>query len=219
MTNEVIPAGSFGQWLRAMRAVLRDEQDADVPCGDCVGCCVSSYPIPLRPRDAVARAQVPEQYLLPAPGRDPDHLLMGFREDGSCPFLAHRSCSIYADRPQTCRDYDCRIYAATGTIVAGDRPVIAARAQAWRFTYAGREDQIAQAALRQAALFIQTWRGRFPVAMRAGQPTATAVMAIKTYEVFLAQPDDHCDPAVAALVSRVVDAARAFDIRPAGANS
>jgi uncharacterized protein len=213
MIEEVISAGSFGQWLRAMRAVLRDEQDADVPCGDCVGCCVSSYPIPLRPGDAVARAQVPEQYLLPAEGRAPERLLMGFREDGSCPFLAQHSCSIYADRPQTCRDYDCRIYTATGLAAAGERPVIAARVRRWRFTYVSAADQSAQAALLQGAQFIQTWRSRFPAAMRAGQPTATAVLAIKTYEVFLEQPDANCDAAVIALVSRVVNAARAFDTR------
>ena len=213
MTEEFVPAGSFGQWLRAMRAVLRDEQDADVPCGDCVGCCVSSYPIPLRPTDRVAREQVPEQFLLPVEGQTPNHLLMGFRDDGSCPFLTQRSCSIYADRPQTCRDYDCRIYAATGMSVAGDRPVIAARVQAWRFTYAGAEDQDAQAALLRAARFIQKWRGSFPVAMRAGQPTATAVLAIKTYDVFLEQTDTQCDAAVAAVVSLVLNAARGFDAR------
>ena len=59
-----VDAGSFGEWLAAMRAVLRGERDADVPCGDCIGCCVSSYPIPLRPEDVRARAEVPEQFLL-----------------------------------------------------------------------------------------------------------------------------------------------------------
>ena len=127
-------AGPFSDWLQAMRAVLRDEQHADVPCGDCVGCCVSSYPIPLRPSDRVAQEQVPEQYLLDAPGGKPGHLLMGFRDDGSCPFLVSRSCSIYADRPQTCRDYDCRIYAAAGLVPDGDRTAIERRVREWEFT-------------------------------------------------------------------------------------
>jgi hypothetical protein len=134
-----VAAGAFGEWLAAMRRVLRGEQDADVPCGSCVGCCVSSYPIPLRPEDELARTQVPEQWLL-GPARAGERWLMGFREDGSCPFLSQRCCSIYAGRPQTCRDYDCRIYAAAGLLPDGGRPVIAERVGAWEFGFSSRQD-------------------------------------------------------------------------------
>lgn len=210
-----IDAGPFSQWLRNMRAVLRDEQDADVPCGDCVGCCVSSYPIPLRPADRVAQDQVPEQFLLQVPGQRSGHLLMGFRDDGSCPFLSGRACSIYADRPRTCRDYDCRIYAAAGLTPAGDRPVIRDRVASWRFSFPARQDEVESAAVRRAAEFITRHQQLFPAAMRAGSPTATAVLAIKSYALFLL-PDAAVSSdgsGFVALVEQVAAAARAFDAR------
>jgi Fe-S-cluster containining protein len=32
--------------------------------------------------------------------------------DKNCPFLSDKGCTIYASRPQVCRDYDCSIHAA-----------------------------------------------------------------------------------------------------------
>jgi len=201
-----VAAGAFGEWLAAMRRVLRGEQDADVPCGGCVGCCVSSYPIPLRTEDELARAQVPEQWLL-GPARAGERWLMGFREDGSCPFLSERCCSIYAGRPQTCRDYDCRIYTAAGLLPDGERPVIAERVGAWEFGFSSGQESADADAVRRAAQFIRTNQALFPPALRAGSATATAVLAVKTYPLFHGAtpvaPED--------MVSRVVEAARAFD--------
>jgi len=195
-----------------MRAVLRGEQDADVPCGTCVGCCVSSYPIPLRPEDKLARAQVPEQWLL-GPAEPGERWLMGFREDGSCPFLKGSSCSIYAGRPQTCRDYDCRIYAAAGLLPDGDRPAIAERVGAWEFVFSSAEESAAAAAVRRAAQFIRANPALFPPAMRAGSATAAAVLAVKAYPLFLAANPGTPEETV----SRIVETVRFFDaaVRPA----
>ena len=52
---------------------------------------------------------------------------------GHCPMLVDHQCSIYDDRPRTCRTYDCRIFPAAG--VANDDPGkerIAERAVWWR---------------------------------------------------------------------------------------
>jgi uncharacterized protein len=182
-----IDAGNFLAWLDAMQAVLRGAQDADVPCGDCVGCCVSSYPIPLRVTDEAARAAVPEQHLI-GPANPGEKWLMGFRDDGSCPFLVERACTIYAQRPRTCRDYDCRIYAAAGVMPDGERPVIERRVRAWQFRFPTEKDQQGAAAVAKAAEFIRSRRELFPAAMRAGSATAAAVMAIKSYALFLAPP-------------------------------
>lgn len=201
-------AGAFGDWLREMRAVLRGERDADVPCGPCVGCCVSSYPIPLRPGDELARREVPEQWLIgatPAGG----NWLMGFREDGSCPFLRDRCCSIYSGRPQTCRDYDCRIYAAAGLMPDGERPVIADRVRAWEFSFSTGDEHLEADAVRRAAHFIRAHQEHFPAAMRAGSATAAAVLAVKSYEIFLAPVTTVEDT-----VHRVIEAVRAFDAGP-----
>ncbi|MGC4029619.1 MAG: YkgJ family cysteine cluster protein [Steroidobacteraceae bacterium] len=201
-----VDAGPFGEWLAAMRAVLRGERSADVPCGSCVGCCVSSYPIPLRPGDEVAREQVPEQWLL-EPALPGERWLMGFREDGSCPFLEAKCCSIYADRPQTCRDYDCRIYAAAGLMPDGDRPVIAERVRAWEFAFSSEQERRDAEAMRCAARFIRQHQAQFPQAMRAGSATAAAVLAVKTYVLFVSTD---MGP-TAEMVGRVIDAAKAFD--------
>jgi hypothetical protein len=201
-----VAAGAFGEWLAAMREVLRGERDADVPCGSCVGCCVSSYPIPLRPEDELARTQVPEQWLL-GPARAGERWLMGFREDGSCPFLSQRCCSIYAGRPQTCRDYDCRIYAAAGLLPDGGRPVIAERVGAWEFGFSSRQDNADAEAVRQAAQFIRANQALFPPAMRAGSATAAAVLAVKTYPLFHGGISGTAQD----MVLRVMEAARDFD--------
>jgi uncharacterized protein len=194
-------AGSFGDWLAQMRAVLRGGQDADVPCGDCVGCCVSSYAIPLRPTDRVALEQVPSEFLhLPA-GAGTAH--MGYRSDGCCPMLHDGRCSIYADRPRTCRDYDCRIYAATGLLPDGNRPAIASRVLEWQFSFADAEDQRAVAALRRAARFLQDHREEIPREWQPATAATIAVLAVKTCDLFRA-PDD---PPLGAIVAL----AREFD--------
>jgi uncharacterized protein len=178
-----IPAGSFDNWLENMRAVLRGAQSADVPCGDCVGCCVSSYQIPLRPDDRVALDSVPAEHLH-LPVRPGALARMGHRADGTCPMLCGGKCSIYADRPQTCRDYDCRIYAATGLLPDGDRPVIRERVLAWRFSFDSPEARAAADALRRAAGFISANSSQLPDGLRPGSAAGAAVMAVKCLELF-----------------------------------
>jgi len=203
-------AGAFGAWLAAMRGVLKGERPADVPCDGCVGCCVSSYAIALRPGDQAALAAVPAIHLrIPVGG---GLAFMAHREDGTCPMLEAGRCAIYADRPQTCRDYDCRIYAATGLLPDGERPVIRERVLEWRFDFANGEEQRQQAALRRAAAFIQAHAASFPVAMRAHSAAAAAVLAVKTWSLFAHEKGDEATaPSPDEQVRRVLEAARAFD--------
>jgi uncharacterized protein len=206
-----IPAGDFGEWLEVMRAVLRGERDADVPCGGCVGCCVSSYPIPLRPTDRVALEEVPPGHLR-LPSEEGALARMGYRADGSCPMLRQGACSIYRDRPQTCRDYDCRIYTAAGLFPDGERPIIRQRVSDWQFEFASRQASACSQALRQAVEFIRCHSAEFPVPMRATSATAAAVLAVKTYELFLAANDAAVgEPSRQPTVQHVVEAARSFD--------
>jgi hypothetical protein len=211
----VVEAGPFAEWLTAMRAVLRGERDADVPCGECVGCCVSSYPIPLRPSDHVALDKVPARHLhLPS---EPGGLArMGHGQDGHCPMLCAGKCSIYADRPRTCRDYDCRIYAAAGLLPDGVRPVIQERVLAWRFDPGSADDEAAAEAIRAAAQFIRRHADAFPPAMRAGSATAAAVLAVKTYEVFAGASDRAAaQEGTGQTIERVMATAHAFDLAAA----
>jgi Fe-S-cluster containining protein len=183
-TSTTVAAGPFGIWLAAFRASLHGEGGTDVPCGDCDGCCVSSYSILVRPEDKQALNAIPATLLANAPSLGPGIKAMGYLPNGKCPMLSAGKCSIYAARPQTCRDYDCRIFAAAGLEAGVDKVVINRRVRAWRFTYPTDADKVAHSAVRAAAAFIKdnkaSFQGRVPTA-----PSGIAVLAIKSFSVFL----------------------------------
>lgn len=204
-----VAAGPFGYWLSQARASLLGDGGAEVPCGDCRGCCISSYFIPLRPQDAAAAALVPEEFLVNAPGLAPGHTMMGYLPDGSCPMLAAGNCSIYRQRPQTCRDYDCRIFAAAGIEAGSGKSVINQRIREWRFSYPTQQDRQAHGAVLAAAAFIQEKKSCFPGGRAPTAPTGIAVLAIKTYAVFLeADVQTKSDVEIAAAI---IAASRQFD--------
>jgi hypothetical protein len=99
--------------------------------------------------------------------------------------LAEGKCSIYAARPQTCRDYDCRIFAAAGIEAGIDKVVINRRVRAWRFTYPTQADRAAHDAVLAAASFIQKSKASFPGGRAPTVPSGIAVLAIKAYAIFL----------------------------------
>ena len=137
---------------------------------------------------------------------------MGYREDGTCPMLHAGKCSIYADRPQTCRDYDCRIFAAAGLDAGGeDKHVINRRVRAWRFTYSTDAEREAHDAVRKTARFIRDNKECFPGGRAPTTPSGIAVLALKTYTVFLdskTQTNSGEETAAA-----IVAASREFDTR------
>ena len=187
-TDNLVAAGPFGSWLTQARAALRGDGGMDVPCGDCVGCCTSGYSVQLRPQDARALAKVPAEFLVSAAGFPAGHMTMPALADGSCPMLAAGKCTIYRERPQTCLDYDCRVFAAAGIDAGGeDKVVINRRVRAWRFTYPTAADKLAHDAVRSAATFIQERRASFTTRVPTA-PMGIAVLAIKVYKIFL-EPD------------------------------
>jgi Fe-S-cluster containining protein len=205
--ENAVPAGPFGSWLAQFRASLRGNQGSQVPCGDCTGCCISGYSIQLRPRDERALARIPAELLVRAPGFPRGHLTMAPRPDGVCPMLNAAGCSIYADRPQTCLDYDCRIFTAAG--VEAGKTVIDRRVRAWRFTYPTEDDRRAHAAVLAAAAFIRGKRESFPANRAPTAPTGIAVLAIKAYAVFLDENVQRRSDAE--IAAEIVEASRAFD--------
>jgi uncharacterized protein len=207
---EPIDAGEFGQWVEAMTATLRGTSGSDVPCGTCVGCCSSHWPVVLRPEDHAVAARVPH-YLVLEPDDAPEGLrYMGYRADGTCPMLKSGQCSVYAIRPQTCRDFDCRIFAAAGLRSAGEsKPLINARIQRWRFQYTSPEAEAAHTAMRAAADFIRTAAAVPGVPALPTSPIAIAGLAFKAHRVFLTESATHDPPAQ--LAQRLLDASRRFD--------
>ncbi len=210
VADEVVAAGPFGAWLARMRDSLRGDGGTDVPCGDCVGCCVSSYYIPVRPGDALARLRIPPAMLVRAAGQPPGSAMMKYKDDGLCPMLSDCKCTIYDVRPQTCRDYDCRIFAAAGFDAGGpDKHVINRRVRAWRFSYPTADDEASHRAVLAAARFIQTKRDAFPSNRAPTAATGIAVLAIKSYGVFLEAAASPANDAATALA--IIEASRKFD--------
>lgn len=119
-------------------------------------------------------------------------------------------CMIYPQRPQTCRDYDCRFFAAAGIDAGGpERSIINTRVRQWRFSYPTPADRRAHDAVRSAAAFIQREAPRFPAGFAPTRPTGVAVLAVKTHGIFLAQASATSDPDH--LAKAIVEAGERFD--------
>ena len=209
MAEADVDAGPFSAWLAATRGALRGTGGTDVPCGDCTGCCTSGYSLQIRATDSRALAAIPVQMLVDSDFAPGQKTLLP-NPDGTCMMLREGRCSIYAHRPQTCLDYDCRVFAAAGVLAGGaDKAVINRRVRAWRFSYPAERDRREQAAVRAAADFI-----RGPESQRRGSrlplsPMGIAVLAIKSYELFL--DDAQAGRDEAELVTAVLAAAHEFD--------
>jgi Fe-S-cluster containining protein len=141
--------------------------------------------IPIQPEEMQTIQRIPRALLFPAPGLPKGHVLMGYSDTGQCPMLAGNECSIYVDRPQTCRDYDCRIFAATGVSVDPQTQAeIAQRVEAWEFDYEGEESREDHRILKEAAAFLQENRDLFPTGSLPSYPVQLAVLAVRIYRLF-----------------------------------
>jgi|SRR5882672_2168478 len=206
-----LPAGSFSEWLRAMGDALGGSAGMDVACGDCVGCCTSSYFIKVRAHETRALAAIPAEHVSPVPGRTNGDQHMGYLPNGHCPMFGDGGCTIYQDRPETCRTYDCRVFTATGMKAGGDdKSVINERVASWRFDYPAPQDDAEQRALLAAANFIRQHPIRFPNGRVPSRPSEVAVLAVKAYRVFLRATES---PVLsdAEISAAIIEACREFD--------
>jgi uncharacterized protein len=204
-----IDAGAFGAWLGQAREALRGSAGSRVPCGDCTGCCTSSYSIEVRPTDAAALERIPARSLFRSLGSAAGNWTVRPNQDGTCPMLSCGNCTIYAQRPQTCLDYDCRVFAAAGIDAGGaDKAVINRRVHEWRFQFATDEERHAHRAIQAAATFVRVERAHFPPGYAPLNPLGIAALALRVYPVFLPPGP----PSGAANTARAVIAAvAAFD--------
>jgi Fe-S-cluster containining protein len=209
--SEALPAGAFSAWLRAMRAALGGGSGMDVACGDCVGCCTSSYFIKVRAHEKAALEQIGPDNVRPVPGATNGNMLMGFDEQGHCFMFVNGGCSIYQHRPETCRTYDCRVFTAAGMNAGPDKSVINERISRWRFDYPSERDREEHRAVTAAANYMRQHPVRFPSGRVPSRPSEIAVLAVKSYEVFLGEPRSDTEISAA-----IVDACRRFDAAPTG---
>lgn len=212
------PAGCFSSWLRRTRSGLIKENGAVVDCGDCKACCTSSYFIHIRPEEVQTRSRINKKLLFPAPGLPKGNVLLGFFENGYCPMMVDDRCSIYEDRPITCRTYDCRIFTAAG-IDAGDedKALINQQARSWKFSYPSQRDRDMHASVKAAAQFLREHADCFPAGTVPNNPSQLAILAIKVYKVFLKgidRPDKTGDESSnKATANAIIEILERFEVR------
>jgi Fe-S-cluster containining protein len=184
--DDDLPAGRFSTWLGEIQGAIRGDRGSDVPCGGCTACCTASQFIHIGPDETATLAAIPAGLAFPAPGLPRGHVLLGYDQHGDCPMLVDNACSIYADRPRTCRTYDCRVFPATGIDAAEDgKGRIAERARRWRFDTPTDTDRTQQGAVRAAADFLAEHVDDLPPGTRPPTATARAVLALEIHDVFL----------------------------------
>lgn len=181
-----LPAGEFSSWFHHIQCALAEETGTDLPCGECTACCTSSYFINIRPEEILTLLRIPKGLLFAAPGLPKGNVLLGYDEHGRCPMFIDGKCSIYENRPLTCRAYDCRLFAAVG-IDAGDddKALINQRVRLWKFSYPSQLDLDMHSAVRSAARFLLDHAESFPAGIIPNNPTQLAIFALKIHTVFL----------------------------------
>lgn len=145
--------------------------------------------IHIEPREK-ALERIPRGLLFAAPGWPKGHLVMGYNEQGHCPMLVEEKCSVYEDRPRTCRRYDCRVFAATGIEVEPGLPEINDRVQAWEFSYASGESRYEQELVLEAAAFLMEKYDLFPQGSLPSHPAPLAALALQVYKLFAEEKSD-----------------------------
>ncbi len=200
-----------------MRRVLKEKDGMEVPCGDCSACCRSSLFIHIGPDEHQTLAAIPSELLFPAPGRPKGTMLMGFDKSGLCPMFIDDTCSIYENRPLSCRRFDCRIFPAAGLEKnTADKSLITDRAEKWRFEYADDSQRREHGALMQAARFLLRYKNRFPDHFVPNTRIQLAVLAVKIADVFISLADNACaensiEDNPDAIIDSVIQASKAFE--------
>ncbi len=214
-----LPAGEFSGWLAAMAQAIEGDGESDVPCGDCDACCRSSYFIEVKPADDAARRRIPAALLFDAPGAPAGYQVLGYDEAGRCPMLRASGCSVYPDRPRTCRTYDCRIFAATGIAESNpEKAAVTARARRWRFRYRDGESRELHRLLTLGARVLVDLRNEVGGEGLPRTATQLAMLAVKLHGLFRSQAlllnqldDEEARKAVGAVV---LEAARSLITLP-----
>jgi Fe-S-cluster containining protein len=179
-------AGAFAGWADAAREAQSGDGDAAVPCAGCTACCRSSFFVHIGPDEAGALRRIPKELLARAPGLPAGYMVLGYDERGHCPMLVDDRCSIYDDRPVTCRKFDCRVLTAAGLEPDGPgQDALAEQVRRWRFDLGTARDRAVRDALRAALAFLDEHPECFEPGRNPVNAVQRSVTALAVYDVFL----------------------------------
>lgn len=183
-TAEQLNARDFTEWLTAREELFSSPFARSVPGGACTACCRSSMFVHIGAHEARTLRRIPSELLFPAPGLSNGNFVLGYDDKGHCPMLIEDHCSIYEDRPETCRNYDCRVF--TATELAPDRPQteIAKQVELWRFDHSGPHGKATHALISETAAFLRRNRDMFPRGVLPEYPAQLAALTLRLYKVF-----------------------------------
>jgi Fe-S-cluster containining protein len=166
--------------------------------------CTSAYFIHLKPTDKNSIKHIPKELIFPAPGLPKGNYLLGYDEAGHCPMFKKGRCSIYEYRPETCRQYDCRIYPATGIFPDDKKSQIYKKAKDWKFDMSSSNDIRAFEAVQKASKFITKYRKLFPKNFFPRNAPQQAVLAIRIHLEFFKIDQDEIEKMAQTLVDLIV---------------
>ena len=190
-----LAAGAFSAWADTARDAQFAAADAAVPCDGCTACCRSSFFVHIAPDETAALRRIPPALLVRAPGLPDGYKVLGYDERGHCPMLVDDRCSIYEDRPQTCRKFDCRVLSAAGLEPDGPgQDELADRVRSWQFGLDTVRDRGARDAVRAAVAFLDEHPECFEPGRNPVNAVQRSVTALAIAELFLGPDGQVVEP-------------------------
>ena len=199
---EKIDAGEYSDWVNSFILTMKGKGVGEVPCGDCVGCCTSSKFILVRPTDSEARSVIPNELLFSAPSLPEGFHLLGYDGQGHCPMFVNGKCSIYHSRPETCRQYDCRVLAATEASIEDENTAVAERVKSWQFSYKSVKSSEEAESIKRSMAFLKEHTENFPMGYLPNSDSQLAALAIRFYKEFTEPVEQDVDEKVRDIISK-----------------
>jgi len=150
-----VNAGEFATWIEELTRTMKGVSKGNVPCGDCAGCCTS--------------------------GLEKRHFLLGYDEKGHCPMFKTDKCSIYESRPEICRQYDCRVLAASKIEISDESQEITAQVNSWEFEFTSAKRIELGNAVELAVSFLTNYANKFSTGFTSPMSAQIAEMGIRVH--------------------------------------
>jgi len=211
LIEKKINTENFTLWLIKMRKALRDNSGIDVPCGNCIACCTSSYIIHVYPDEKETISAIPKNLIFEDPDSSSGIMTLKSNKNGHCLLMNNKKCLIYHKRSWICRIYDCRLLTAAGLKESVDKKEINKQVDLWRFSYTDADDYKNHMAVQNAAAFIIKNKSKFPFGYITEKPIQQAATAVKVFELFKTMRLDITEESIDLIIIKIIETIKKFD--------